>query len=111
MKRVYISGPMSFRPGNNFEAFDIAARDLANLGLEPVNPAELDRTAPLRESATWEDFLKRDLAIVLECDAVCVLEHWQTSAGAAFEVDVARRLRIPVIAHYEWDAWRELAAS
>lgn len=42
--RVYISGPMSGLPDLNFPAFNAAAQQLRELGLDAVNPADITPT-------------------------------------------------------------------
>jgi len=86
--RVYISGPMSGYPDLNFPSFHEAAAKLRALGHEVVNPAELGEHADWQ----WADYLKRDLKVLLDCDAVYALAGWRDSKGASIECDVAIRL-------------------
>ena len=67
--RGYISGPMTGIPDYNFPAFNAAAADLAAAGHDVVNPA--DNGAD--ESKSWADYLREDIRLVLDCDAVALL--------------------------------------
>lgn len=103
----YLGGPMTDRPKFNFPAFDIAAEDLRERGLNIVSPAELDspgaRAAALKSSngnekrvdgMGWSDFLERDVVIVAlpNCQGGIFLPEWDTSDGATLETYVLDRL-------------------
>ena len=103
---VYIAGPMRKIQWYNFPAFDAAADKLRAEGHEAINPAELDRKAgfdamKLDENYDWDsipdemDFdlakwVQRDIAGVLEADAIYMLEGWEDSTGATVELAVAK---------------------
>ena len=96
-KVVYLSGPMSGYPEYNFPAFKSARERLRSLGLTVVCPAEAGQV----DGWGWEDYLRRDLALLLDgCEAVVVLRGWEKSRGARLEVSVAWQLNMPV-AEYE----------
>lgn len=102
---------MSGIPACNIPAFDAAAKDLRERGIEVISPAELDdphvRAASLASPdgsletipGSWEDFLARDIPIVCDptVEAIVVLDGWENSKGARFETDVARRLGKPIL--------------
>ena len=92
-KRIYLAGPMSGMPAHNMPAFHAAAEALSRLGWEVVNPADNfgGRTDLPRSS-----YLRADLALLLQCDALAMLPGWQRSVGAALEYLVARQLELPV---------------
>lgn len=88
--RLYLSGPMSDLPGNNYEAFNRAARVLRDMGYEVRNPAELDAPTgwALRDGVDeprWEDWMRMALALMLQCDAVAMLPDWERSRRARVE--------------------------
>lgn len=93
MKLIYISGPMTGLPEFNFPAFHAEASRLRNLGYEVVNPAELN-TDP---SADWHECMRRDLAALMDCDAIALLDGWQKSAGAHLEMHIAHRIGIEIL--------------
>lgn len=95
--RLYLSGPMTGLPGNNYPAFDRAAAELREMGYEVRSPAEL---APPTDWARrdgvneprWDDWMRVALALMLQCDAVVMLDGWEQSRGACMERDTARRM-------------------
>ena len=92
-KRVYIAGPMTGHPEHNFPAFHAAAGRLHEAGCEVVNPADNfgGRTDLPRSS-----YLRADVVLLLQCDAMAVLPGWETSLGAKLEYLLARELQMPI---------------
>lgn len=93
MKRVYISGPMTGLPDLNFPAFHAAAKQLRDLGLDAVNPAEINV-----ESKGYNACLRADIKALCDCDTITMLPGWENSNGAHLEVHIAHRLGIRVLA-------------
>jgi len=93
-KRIYIAGPMTGHAGHNFPAFHAAARRLSEAGWEVVNPADNygGRTDLPRAS-----YLRADLVLLTQCDAVSMLPGWQESVGARLEYLLASELDMPVL--------------
>ncbi|MEZ6193269.1 MAG: DUF4406 domain-containing protein [Phycisphaerales bacterium] len=91
--RIYLAGPMTGLPNHNFPAFDRAARRLEKAGWEVVNPADNfgGRTDLIRAS-----YLRVDVALLLQCDALAILPGWEESSGARLEYLLARELDLPV---------------
>lgn len=85
--RLYISGKMSGLQDHGIPVFNEAALLLEQAGFAVINPAEHG----VGELA-WEQYLRRDLRWLLDCDGVATLEGWTTSRGAKLEVHVAREL-------------------
>jgi hypothetical protein len=92
---VYLSGPMTGYPEHNYPAFKAAREQLQAEGIDVLCPAE----AGYMDGWDWSDYLRRDLVMVMEADAVLVLPGWQESKGARLEVHVARELGIPIREH------------
>lgn len=104
---IYICGPMTGKEKFNFPAFFDMEKVLNEAGYETENPADNDGPTAaislknaLKKSGTWEEYMRRDIPRVLKCDAVVVLPGWRLSRGACWEVDIARKLKMPV---YRWD--------
>ena len=97
VKRIYISGPMTGLPENNYTAFHAAERALTEHGHDVINPA---RPAP--SDWTWLDFMRRAVRDLSTADAVATLPGWPQSRGARAEVDLARGLGLDV---REVEAW------
>lgn len=90
--KVYVSGPMTGMQGYNFDAFNEAEAQLRDLGYEVENPAKFGHD----ESLNWYDCMRRDIPLVMECDAVVTLYGSWNSKGSKLECDVARGMDIPV---------------
>lgn len=100
---LYVAGPMTGLPDNNYPAFNDAAEVLRSAGFTVENPA--DNTV---ETDDYTDYLRAGLAQLLRCDGVAVLEDWWLSGGARWEVQTAGILRMPVRPVAEWLTRRHL---
>lgn len=89
--RVYLSGPMTGIPDNNFPAFHAHAAALREQGYDVVSPAEI------QEAGTWELCLRADLRELCTCDAIALMPGWESSKGANLELHVAHRLGMQVM--------------
>lgn len=83
--RVYISGRIKdyTEHREHFMEADHALR--VQDVFEVVNPITLPHSA----NSTYEDFMRRDIAALLDCDAIYMLEGWERSVGARTEHLVA----------------------
>jgi hypothetical protein len=108
VRRLYIAGPMTGLPEQNFPAFRAAAAQLVEAGYEVTDPSTLGE----HDDWAWADYLKRDLPELLKCDGVAVLDGWSESKGASIEVRVADELGMQVWSVLSWvvNAPRLLAA-
>lgn len=100
---IYLAGPMSWIPHNNFPAFDKAAETLRSQGFKVISPSELDDPesrklamespdgAPDAMGETWGTFLSRDIKIVADAvNALVLLPGWERSRGARLETLTAK---------------------
>lgn len=100
--RVYLSGPMSGHPDNNFPAFNAYASALRGLGLDVVNPAEIDVgiPEPAESSLEWRDFynacMRADIKALCDCQAIAMMPGWERSKGAHLELHIAHRVGLAV---------------
>lgn len=94
--RVYLSGKMSGLPDLGFPLFHRAAASLRASGYTVINPAELDAQDAGKEM-TWADYLRRDIAQLVTCDAIALLPNWTDSRGAKLEKHIAQELGMRVI--------------
>lgn len=106
--KLYLSGPMTGLPQQNYPAFHAAAARLRRAGYRVVNPAELHphnmlrrlvaalaamlNLAPAPTLPRWEDYMRAALVGLLGCEAVVVLPGWEQSRGARCEVSLAAEL-------------------
>lgn len=99
--RVYLSGPMSRHPNFNFDAFREAAEWLRPQGYSVFNPAEQgygdgDPKTGTVSDGDYQKFMREDIAAITRSDMIVMLEGWEQSKGARFELDVARKLGLKV---------------
>lgn len=87
---LYIAGPMSGYPDMNYPAFFTAEDQLRAEGFSRIlNPA---RTLVPHNTGTYSDFMRSGLRMVLDSHAIVLLDGWEQSPGAAWELDTAKRL-------------------
>ncbi|MGV9364477.1 DUF4406 domain-containing protein [Amycolatopsis sp. NPDC003731] len=96
--KVYLSGPMTGLPDNNFPAFRAAAAELRAAGITVEDPSDKG----IVPGWAWADYLRYDLGVLVTCDRVATLPGWRGSPGARLEVRVAKSLSMPV------RPWKEL---
>lgn len=96
--RIYVSGPMSGHPDLNFPAFHAAASALRAAGYDVVNPAEFGETP----GRAWEDYLREDIKVLMDCTAVALLPGYKQSRGAMLELHIAQALSMDVRPLNQW---------
>jgi len=109
--KIYIAGPMRGKKWFNFPDFDWAKECLMRAGWKVISPADLDReigfdVKSLPPDTDWNDVAKlgfdlkaavqRDVAAILDCDAIFMLHGWSESRGAKAEKAVAEWLGLMV---------------
>jgi len=94
LKRIYIAGPMTGHIELNFPAFHAAATRIRAAGHIAINPAEINPDS----SMSWHDCMKADIAALVTCDAIHLLDGWEKSKGAMLEAHIAERLELEVFA-------------
>ena len=91
--KVYISGQIT---GLNIdevkERFERAEVRLKDKGLIPINP--LKNGLPL--DSPWKDHMVRDIEILMDCQAILMLDNWPKSTGARIEKNIAEELGLIV---------------
>lgn len=89
---LYIAGPMSGLPGNNYGAFHAAAALLRAAGYAVENPAE----NPAPRCGTWLAYMRMSLVQISRVDGLVMLPGWEQSRGARAEFSIACDLGLPV---------------
>ncbi|MDD7304738.1 MAG: DUF4406 domain-containing protein [Prevotellaceae bacterium] len=102
-KKIYISGAIAHHDiEERKNAFKIAAAYCKVCGFEPVNPFDnIYHRCGVGEKADWRAHMRADLQMLLECDAICMMDGWEESKGAKLEHDVASTCGMTV--YYESD--------
>ena len=93
-KRIYIAGPMTGLPEHNFPAFHAAAARFREAGWEAVNPAE---NFGGQTDMPRETYLRADIILLAQCEAIALLPGWEESRGAKLEYLLARELGMAVL--------------
>lgn len=110
--RVYVSGPMTGKPGKNEPLFRFAEQIITGLGHTPLLPHDIEAPEhegecppgyPAAQSGhTSACFLRADLEYMLGyADAVLMLPEWERSIGARLEHDVASRCGMPIVYYFD----------
>lgn len=86
--KLYLAGPMTGIKDLNFPAFHAEAARLRALGHTVINPAEINPDV----GADWVACMRADIAELVTCDSVAMLEGWTASRGARLEYHIALEL-------------------
>lgn len=110
MAKTYIAGPMTMIPEYNHPAFNSMAKTLRDIGIDVLNPAEIDAADPGdMPSQPWEFYLRRDLVLIAESvDRMVFLPGWKMSRGAKLEHQVGKALGMELIYPSKFRAWFEV---
>lgn len=90
--KIYIAGPMTGLPDYNLPAFATAAEQLRSVGHDAANPGHRG----VIDGYTWRDYMRDGLTLLLSCEAIALLDGWESSKGAQLEAHVAQALALPV---------------
>ena len=93
-KRIYVAGPMTGHVDFNFPTFHAAAARLRDAGWEVINPAE---NFGGRTDLPRETYLRADVILVAQCEAIAMLPGWEGSRGAKLEYLLARELGMELL--------------
>lgn len=93
-KKIYISGAITGVPYKNIDAFLKAENYITALGCRPINPHNVCEF--IKDSSAWELYMKTDIKHLIGCEAMVVMDGWETSKGAAIEIFIAQQMKIPV---------------
>jgi len=87
--RIYISGPMTGIEAHNFPAFRVAGERFRKAGWDVANPAE---NFGGRTDLARETYLRSDVVMLAQCDAIALLPGWEESRGATLEAVLAAEI-------------------
>lgn len=96
-KRIYIAGPMTGHRDHNFPSFHAAAEFFREAGWEVANPAD---NFDGRTDLPRELYLRADVVMLAQSDAIALLPGWELSSGATLEAVLADALGLAF-----FDAW------
>lgn len=93
---TYLSGPITNNPHYKRQFFN-AEKQLESQGQIVLNPVKLGLILELREgSPSWEDYMKLDITALIQCDAIYMLQGWESSKGATLEHHIAKELGLKI---------------
>lgn len=94
--KVYISGPITGKPGLNKQAFSDAEYELEIcLGYKTINPHIICRY--IKPGSSWREYMRVCIAELCECDGIYLLPGWIFSRGARIEYIIAKILGLDTI--------------
>ena len=94
--KIYISGQITGLPVAEYtEKFSRAEAELKAKGYDVVNPLRNG----LPSGARWQEQMKTDIRLLLDCQAIYLLANWEKSIGATLEREIAKGLGL--IIEYE----------
>lgn len=85
--RIYIAGPMTGIKDYNYPAFNAEAEQLRGYGHTVINPAEINNA-----DIPWHECIRKDIALLVTCNALQLLPGWHESKGAKLEFNIAEHL-------------------
>lgn len=104
--RLYISGPITGVP--DFKAnFTQAATQLWTAGYDYINPCNIDPIdlgEGFEHEEKWIRYMRGDLAAMMRCGGVAMLDGHETSKGAHLERRIAFELQMPIMRVEQWVA-------
>ena len=93
--KVYISGKIT-GDADYKQKFKTAQNILEAVGFEVFNPAEQEDTGK-----PWTWYMRKDIAGLMECDAIFLLKDWEESKGARLEYYIAQQLEMKIFREVE----------
>jgi nucleoside 2-deoxyribosyltransferase len=88
--KIYISGQITGIENQASAIFEAAESFLRAKGFEPTNPMKLDHN----HDQNWESFMRVDIAALMQCDGIYMLDNHTKSAGAKLELHIATHLKM-----------------
>ena len=100
-EKLYLCGPITDNPGCE-EEFAAAEAALKAAGYIVINPLKLhDR------EKEWEEYMKRDIKFLLDCDGITLLGDYKNARGCQLEIHIAFELSIKIARVDSWIRLKE----
>lgn len=94
--KIYLCGAITgLNPVRCRALFQIAQNKIATNWRVVMNPFDNG----LEDEASWEDHMRADIKMLMECDAMYVVNDISNSKGAKIELNLARALGIKVMSY------------
>lgn len=92
--KIYISGKVAGIETEAALLFEAVANKITALGHTPINPMQLDHS---QHNKTWEAYMRVCITAMMQADAVLALHNAVDSKGAKVEIDLADKLKMPIL--------------
>lgn len=92
---VYLSGPITGMPENNYREFKLAEERINAMGFETLVPHDFFFGIDTREFK-HNDYMRECIKQMMDADIVVTLKDWEQSKDCKMEVTIAREMDIPV---------------
>ena len=106
-KKVFLSGPMTGYPGYNFQRFNLAEKQLADAGIECVNPVHICKKYKeehvLANKTVFDKMIAEKQEAERKCDAILLLDGWQMSKGVRLELKIALEMDMQIFLEEDLD--------
>jgi hypothetical protein len=89
---VYISGVTG--TSDYMERFAKAEEILTKQGLSVINPAKVNSMMP--KDTTYDQYMQMAFTMLSFCECIYMLDGWEKSKGATWEMDYAQRNKIEI---------------
>lgn len=93
---------MTGLPAFNYPAFTKAGNDLADRGIETLNPVDIENENDTGAPQAWDWYMRRAIRMISGASGVCLLPGWQQSKGAQLEMIIAESLGLDIRPLNEW---------
>lgn len=94
--KVYVCGPMTGYEDFNRKEFDRVTSLVRMEGATAVSPVELNTENGVFPCRDWHGAMRVDIAALMGCDSIVLLEGWEKSSGATLEHSLALQLGIKI---------------
>lgn len=106
MTNVYISGPITNNPDYK-EDFARAEQLLKDNGFVARNPLVVEKKLrSIYREPSYEEYLKEDIRMLLDCDGIYFLEGSEDSKGCKVEAAIAEVCGIPTVKFKIGGTWK-----
>ena len=95
--KAYICGPMTGYKDFNRVEFERVTFLLRQMGHTVVSPVELNTKYGVFPCREWAPAMKVDIAALMECDTIVLLDGWENSRGATMEHSLALQVGITIL--------------
>lgn len=97
--KIYLSGKITGLDKEVYtRQFERAETFYKTSGFDVINPVKIgEEILKQNPSATWEDFMQKDLQALKTCTHIALLEGWEESKGAKMEKAEAEKMGLEIM--------------